>query len=92
MSDGHEAKFKSFLTEIKYYYDLHSNPYHNFYHAVNGIFFDDLVMHCCYIMVEMPKNEEYLNGEEALSVLISGLCHDVGHTGFTNSFEIATFS
>ena len=31
-----KEKFNKFLAEIKYYYDLHNNEFHNFSHGING--------------------------------------------------------
>lgn len=40
----------------------------------------------------LPENKHYLTNKDISAIVFSGLCHDVGHTGFTNSFEIASQS
>ena len=49
-------------------------------------------MHASYIILKETKNDLFLSDLEKLSVLFSSLCHDVGHTGFNNAFEIESFS
>lgn len=49
-------------------------------------------MHTCYMIASIPQNQRYLTGKDFFAIVFSGLCHDVGHTGFTNSFEIASQS
>ena len=34
----------------------------------------------------------YFNGIEKFSLLFSGLVHDIGHPGYTNQFEINSYS
>lgn len=36
--------------------------------------------------------QQLLTPFRIFTVIFSGLCHDVGHTGFTNLFEIASHS
>lgn len=40
----------------------------------------------CHVIVSNSKIEEYLSNIEIFAVLLSALCHDVGHTGFSNSY------
>lgn len=49
-------------------------------------------MHTCYLLSSTPKVKQILNPFKMFTVVFSGLCHDVGHTGFTNLFEIASHS
>ena len=49
-------------------------------------------MHTCYLLSSTPKIKQLLNPFKMFTVVFSGLCHDVGHTGFTNIFEIASHS
>ena len=46
-------------------------------------------MHTCYLLTRCSKNQEVLTEFDKFIIVFSGLCHDVGHTGFTNLFEIA---
>lgn len=49
-------------------------------------------MHSCYILGNLQKNKTVLTPIQMFALVFSGLCHDVGHTGFTNAFEIASKS
>lgn len=49
-------------------------------------------MHTCYLLATVPKSKVTLTSMQIFSIVFSGLCHDVGHTGFTNAFEIASRS
>ena len=44
------------------------------------------------MLSSMPSNYNILNEKNIFAIVFSGLCHDVGHTGFTNAFEIASYS
>ena len=54
--------------------------------------FDNLVMHMCYLMANFQKNKEVFSAFNIFTITFSGLCHDVGHTGFTNAFMVASGS
>lgn len=43
-------------------------------------------MHTCYLLSSMPANLNILTVKDIFVNVFSGLCHDVGHTGFTNAF------
>jgi len=49
-------------------------------------------MHSCYLLSNLSSNFNILNKKDIFINVFSGLCHDVGHTGFTNAFEIASMS
>lgn len=49
-------------------------------------------MHSCYLLSTLPANLNILTVKDIFVNVFSGLCHDVGHTGFTNAFEIASSS
>lgn len=49
-------------------------------------------MHICYLLSSLPANVNILTAKDVFVNVFSGLCHDVGHTGFTNAFEIASQS
>ena len=49
-------------------------------------------MHTCYLISSLQENQKIFTNHEFFAIVFSGLCHDVGHTGFTNSFEIASQS
>ena len=44
------------------------------------------VMHMSSIILKEPANDKYLSDLEKLGIIVGALCHDVGHTGFTNTF------
>lgn len=49
-------------------------------------------MHTCYLLSQTTKVRQSLSSFKIFTIVLSGLCHDVGHTGFTNLFEIASQS
>lgn len=49
-------------------------------------------MHTCYLLANTPKCKQLFTPFKIFTIVFSGLCHDVGHTGFTNIFEIASHS
>ena len=49
-------------------------------------------MHGCFILKESTSIGFYLNDLEKFALVFSGLCHDVAHRGFTNNFEILSYS
>ena len=44
-------------------------------------------MHGCYLLAHHDKLGIYFSDLEKFALVLSGLCHDVGHTGTTNIFE-----
>ncbi|KAG1053361.1 hypothetical protein G6F43_004556 [Rhizopus delemar] len=59
-----------------------NNPYHSFYHAV------DVVMVLCYLL-ESCELSRYLTSTETAILFIAALCHDIGHPGKNNQFEVS---
>jgi len=49
-------------------------------------------MQCCYYLSYQEKSNEFLNDLDKFTLIFSGLCHDVAHTGRTNLFEINSLS
>lgn len=78
----------NFLRELAAKYGKHGNPFHNFTHGVNGTSGSIAVMHMCYLLGRLEKYSEYLSDVNLFALVFSGLCHDVGHPGRTNQFEI----
>ena len=72
----------NFVNEIQRLYNHHGNPFHNFYHGFS-------VMHSIYVLLSTTNAAALFQGPEMLALLIGGLCHDVDHTGRTNSFEVS---
>ncbi|CAG9322816.1 unnamed protein product [Blepharisma stoltei] len=75
------AKLRDFSEKVKEGYQTYKNPFHNFYHGFS-------VMHSTYVLLVSTNAGEVFNAHEILSHLIASLCHDIGHTGHNNSFEI----
>lgn len=49
-------------------------------------------MQCCYYFCNHTSAKEYFNNIEKFSLIFSGLCHDVSHTGHNNLFEMNCLS
>ena len=81
----HMSTLTNFLTEVRRLYDQRGNPFHNFYHGFN-------VFHSTYFLLTSTKAHTLCCAEDILAVLIASLCHDVDHTGRTNSFEVSKSS
>ncbi|KAG2199600.1 hypothetical protein INT46_002441 [Mucor plumbeus] len=58
-------------------------PYHTFYHAV------DIVTVLYYLCHDLNA-DMYLTDLDKSILMVAALCHDIGHPGFTNSFQINT--
>ena len=46
----------------------------------------------CFFLSTQSKVKELIKDIWVFSLIVSGLCHDVDHSGFSNSFEINSFS
>lgn len=68
-----------FLNEIRLLYT--DNPYHNWNHAC------DVIQFLVYELKTIDKKELFTPLEIA-GLFIAALCHDAGHDGYTNSFNI----
>jgi len=68
------------VTEAGY---VKSVPYHNWFHAID-------VTHGVYRLLRVYACEAYLNNYERYALLVSAICHDVGHPGLNNTFLIET--
>ncbi|CAD8077401.1 unnamed protein product [Paramecium sonneborni] len=78
----------SFLCALEYKYNKRGNQFHNYDHGVT-------VMQCTHaISLEILKTQyaNLLNQFTKFALIMSGLCHDVSHTGRTNIFEINSLS
>ncbi|CEG79294.1 hypothetical protein RMATCC62417_13779 [Rhizopus microsporus] len=74
------SNFLDFLIDVERRYL--NNPYHSFYHAV------DMVM-VLYHFFECYDMSEYLTRMDIAMMIVAALCHDVGHTGKNNQFEVS---
>jgi len=43
-------------------------------------------MHTAFLMTNISKINDYLSDFTKFALVLSALCHDVGHTGFNNAF------
>jgi hypothetical protein len=46
-------------------------------------------MHTAFSLTNIPNINLFLTDFTKFTLVVSALCHDVGHTGFNNAFEIA---
>lgn len=58
-------------------------PYHTFYHAAD-------IVTILYYLCQDYNVRTRLTKKDISLLLIAALCHDIGHPGFTNSFQINT--
>ncbi|KAL4427525.1 hypothetical protein ABPG74_015228 [Tetrahymena malaccensis] len=80
-----EDVFANFVKELQKQYDIKNNDFHNFDHGVS-------VMQSCYMLSKCSRATQILKPIDIFTLILSGLCHDVGHTGRTNNFEISVQS
>jgi hypothetical protein len=74
--------FKTFLTAVRNGYSA-DNPYHNFIHACD-------VLAVCFRLMTMMRCVDWLSDVDMCALVISALCHDLGHQGKTNPFLLET--
>jgi len=78
-----ETTLASFVRAVHANYQ-NDNPFHNFKHGFS-------VMHITYSMLKHGA-VEYLFSLDILAALIGSLCHDIGHPGNNNAFEVNSMS
>ena len=76
------TRLESFLYDIKNQY-LSTNPYHNERHGA-----DVGQTASTYLKESEVIDICYLQDLDILSVVIASICHDVGHPGMNNTFQI----
>jgi len=69
---------QAFIESVSDAYE--SVPYHNFYHGFH-------VFHSVHCILK-DKTIGYISSHHVLSLLVSAACHDIGHPGNNNAFEI----
>lgn len=81
-----EPKLVAFLHEIQSGY-IKEVPYHNDLHGID-------VAHMAHLMLIQGHLVHLLELEkiDVLAFLIAGMCHDLGHDGFTNGYHVNTLS
>ncbi|KAI8372690.1 uncharacterized protein BYT42DRAFT_500532 [Radiomyces spectabilis] len=69
---------------LDFFIDIDANyldsPYHSFYHAV------DIVTMLYHILTDLPRR--YLSPLDIAALLLAALCHDVGHPGYNNLYQV----
>jgi len=58
-------------------------PYHSWNHAVD-------VTHCIFRLMHICGCERFLSTHERFALVVSAVCHDIGHPGLNNPFLIET--
>ena len=71
--------FFTFLYKLRESYN--EPPYHNWIHAI------DVLQYISY-QVRLTNCHNILNKFELLAVCVAALCHDAGHQGFNNAFNV----
>jgi hypothetical protein len=74
-----EGALLAFLEDVRAgYFD---NPYHSFAHGVD-------VASVVYNFLHMPRTMVWLTPLDRLSMMLAALCHDIGHPGLTNLYQV----
>ncbi|OAD05767.1 hypothetical protein MUCCIDRAFT_118892, partial [Mucor lusitanicus CBS 277.49] len=73
------SEFLDFLVDVDHGYL--PNAYHSFYHAVD-------VAVVLYHMVCQYDVASYISRIDIAALMIAGLCHDIGHPGKNNNFQV----
>ena len=71
--------FFTFLYKLRECY--YEPPYHNWIHAI------DVLQYISY-QVRLTHSDQILTKFELLAVCIAALCHDAGHQGFNNAYNV----
>ncbi|KAI8391416.1 uncharacterized protein BYT42DRAFT_556802 [Radiomyces spectabilis] len=73
------SEFLDFLIDVDHGYE--DNPYHSFYHAA------DVAM-VLYHMLKDYDVSDYLSSIDMAALMIAALCHDIGHPGMNNNYQV----
>lgn len=76
------ATMVSFLQSVEAGY-LKTSPYHNWFHAIDAT-------HGVYRLMQLFIADAFMSNLERFGLLISAVCHDIGHPGLNNSFLVET--
>merc|ERR1711971_954494 len=74
--------FRNFLEKVSKEY-VGTNPYHTYTHAC------DVLASLCRILT-MVRWQAWLSDVDVFALLVSAICHDIGHPGYTNIFLVET--
>ena len=77
-----EGFLQAFVEEVELGYSR-SNPYHNWFHAVD-------VAHATWRLANLCNVIDFLEYHETFAVLVAALAHDLGHPGVNSRFLIGT--
>lgn len=79
-------KLAKFLNQVQSTYQ-ESVQYHNDLHGAD-------VMHMCYYFLKQTRMIHTLDLTEldTLAFIVSAVCHDLGHDGYTNGYHVNTIS
>lgn len=78
----HQQVHANFLTAACVGYGNEKKvPYHNWFHAVD-------VTHCMFRLLNLSSSERFLSGHERYALIVSAICHDIGHPGFNNPYLV----
>jgi hypothetical protein len=78
-----DAILQAFFSEVKKAYD--DNPYHNFLHALATTHYVFKLMSSAGLTIKMSPALLF-------TLVVAAVCHDIGHRGYNNAFEIASQS
>ncbi|KAI7907344.1 uncharacterized protein BX663DRAFT_495604 [Cokeromyces recurvatus] len=85
--DVHKVLQVTISQLLDFLIDVASNyteaPYHNFYHAVD-------IVTVLYYFYHHLQADHYLTDVDKVFLMIAAICHDIGHPGFGNSFQVNT--
>jgi hypothetical protein len=62
--------------------NYHQLSYHNFRHAID-------VCQFIYVLMQKRALDPFLSSWEKFALLTAALCHDIGHTGRDNAYQLA---
>nr|CAG8434064.1 15152_t:CDS:2 [Entrophospora candida] len=74
-----ESEMLDFIIDVEKGY--FTTDYHSFYHAVD-------VVAVLYYMLNDLGAAKYLTPLDSICLMIAGLCHDVGHPGLNNVYQV----
>jgi len=77
-----EEKLAAFIEQVEGGY-VQTNPYHNWFHAID-------VTHAAYRLTGLLYGDAFFSSVERYGLMVSALCHDIGHPGLSNQFLIET--
>ncbi|CAI2164233.1 675_t:CDS:2 [Funneliformis geosporum] len=77
--DIRKSEMLDFIIDVEKGYNITS--YHSFLHAV------DVVVVLYYMLTDLGA-AKYITSLDAICLLIAGLCHDIGHPGLNNVYQV----